>query len=87
VSVAPFELQCIPADWFDVLQHDEQRHIVGFEPPHSGPFIDTSRTGAMQAEMAHWIDTVVSITPGDSQYSFVKPGQVSRFKLGVCHVH
>jgi hypothetical protein len=28
VTIAPFELKGVPADGFDILQHDQHRHIV-----------------------------------------------------------
>ena len=87
MTVAPFELQGIAANWFNILQHDQQRHILTFQSPHTRPFIDTGRTGAVQAKMTNGIDAVVPVAPFDPEYALVQPGQVFRFKLSVSHVY
>jgi hypothetical protein len=41
----------------------------------------------MQAKMTHGIDAVVPVAPLDAKHTFVQPGQILWFELGVSHVH
>jgi len=87
MTVAPFELQGVAANRFNILQHDQQRHILTFQSPHTRPFIDTGRTGAVQAKMTNGIDAVVPVAPLNAEYPLVQPGQIFWFKLCVSHEH
>jgi hypothetical protein len=87
MAVAPFELQCVPADGLDVLQHDQQRYIIALQSPDAGPFVHASCTGAMQSKVPNGVHTVVPVAPLDAEHAFVQPGQIFWFELSVSHVH
>jgi len=87
MTVAPFELQGIAANWFNILQHDQQGHILALQSPHTCPFIDAGCTGAVQTKMTNRIDAVVPVGPFDPEHALVKPGQVFWFELTIGHVH
>jgi hypothetical protein len=73
MPIAPFELQRISADGFDILQHDQQGYIVGLQPSYAGPFVNTSRTRAMQSKVADWINRMMSVAPLDSKDTLIQP--------------
>ena len=87
MAVAPFELQGVAAYGFNILQHDQHRHILAFQPPYTCPFIDAGRTGTVQAKMTNRIDAMVPVGPVDPEHALVKPGQVFWFELTIGHVH
>ena len=86
MAVAPFELQRIPSDRLNVLQHYQHRHIVVAYLPYAGPFVDTGRAGAMQSKMPHRIDPVMPIAPLDAEDTLIEPRQILWFQLGVGHM-
>jgi hypothetical protein len=87
VAVAPFELQCVSAHRLDVLQHDQERYVIALDLPDPGPFVDASRTRAMQPKVADGIDAMMPVAPLDAEHTFVQPGQIFWFELGLSHVH
>jgi len=86
MPIAPLELQCVPADGFDILQHDQQGHIVGLQPPYAGPFVDASRTWTMQSEVPNRVDCMMPIAPLDPKDTLIQPRQVFWFQLSVGHL-
>jgi hypothetical protein len=80
MAVAPFELQRITADWFDILQHDQHRHIIRFESQFARPFIRTSGTRAMLAQKPNGIDALVAVIPGHPKDPLRDPLHIGRLK-------
>lgn len=80
MSIAPGELQGVTSDWLDILQHDQQWHVVWLEATFPCPFIYAGGTGALLSEMTDRIDPLVAITPLDGQHPFFDPFHVTGFK-------
>jgi hypothetical protein len=79
VAIAPFELQSIPADRFDILQHDQHRHIIRLESQFARPFIRASGTRTMLSQEPDRIDALMPVIPGDPKEPLLDPLHISRF--------
>jgi len=78
MAIAPFKLKRIAPNRLNVLQHDQERDIVGLKATLSRPFVNTSRTGAMLPQGADRIDRLMTVTPLNSQYTLLDPLHVPR---------
>src|SRR5437867_12568758 len=63
VAVAPLELKRVPADRFNILEHDQQRNIIRFDPKLARPLIGPAREGNPLPGLATGLDARVPIIP------------------------
>src|SRR2546430_8806833 len=67
VAVAPCESQRVSADRFDILDHDEQRHLVSIDAELTGPLIGAGCAGAVLPEVSNRIHPLVPVGPFDPE--------------------
>jgi len=85
VAVAPLELQRVPADRFNILEHDQQRNIIRLDPKLARPLIGAGRAGTPLPEIADRIDALVPISPLDPEHPLVDPLHILGFKNCCAH--
>jgi hypothetical protein len=85
MPVTPRDLKCIPADRFNIHEHDKERHIVGFNSQLPRPLISARGTGTMLTEIPDWVDPLVPVIPFNAEHTLIEPFHVFGFKHGWTH--